>query len=93
MSGLENANRTAIVAVGGASTIIGVDQIQTWLGITLLVVQLVLVLGGLGIKIYKSVKAKREDKFSEAIAEAQGEIDGLKQELEELRNRRNNGVR
>ena len=92
MSGLENANKTAIVAVGGASTIIGVDQIQTWLGITLLGVQLVLVLAGLGIKLYKYIKAKKDDKVAEAIAEAQGEIDGLKQELEELRNRRN-GVR
>ena len=69
-------------------SVIGFEQLQSILGISLLAIQLGLVLVGLGIKIVKYIKSKKTEGIAVAIAEAQGEIDGLKQELAEMKKRR-----
>lgn len=88
MSNIEVMHKCSIVGLGGAVSVIGFEQLQSILGISLLAVQLVLVLVGLGVKIAKYIKAKKTEGIAVAIAEAQGEIDGLKQELAEIKKRR-----
>lgn len=88
MSNIEIMHKCSIVGLGGAVSVIGFEQLQSILGISLLAIQLGLVLVGLGVKIVKYIKAKKTEGIEVAIAEAQGEIDGLKQELAEIKKRR-----
>ena len=88
MSSIEVMHKCSIVGLGGAVSVIGFEQLQSILGISLLAIQLGLVLVGLGVKIAKYIKAKKTEGIEVAIAEAQGEIDGLKQELAEIKKRR-----
>lgn len=62
------------IVVGGA---LGLAQIETILGIVLLIFQLCLIAWKCGYAIYKHVKAKEFEKIEEEIQKAVDDIDSL----------------
>lgn len=90
MSNMEVVHKCSIVGLGGAVSIIGIDQIETYLGIALIGIQIALVLGGLIFKLVKVVKSKQPT-ASDAILlveEANDRINDLKNQLDEVKKRR-----
>lgn len=65
-----------VLIAGGVA--ISLPMIETILGIIILSVQVVLILWKAGKKIYDFIKAKKYDEVDDALNEAKGELESLK---------------
>ena len=65
-----------VLIVGG--TAISLSMIQTILGIIILSVQIILILWKAGLRIYKAIKNKKVDDVDDALEDAKGELESLK---------------
>lgn len=88
MGNAEIVHKCSIVGLGGAVSIIGIDQIETYLGIALVGVQLALVVAGLIYKLVKYLKSKKTNEALQLIEETSTQVQDLKNELAELKKRR-----
>ena len=66
-----------VLIVGG--TAISLSMIQTILGIIILSVQIILILWKAGLRIYKAIKNKKVDDVEDALKDAKGELESLKE--------------
>lgn len=65
-----------VLIVGGVA--VSLSMIQTILGIIILSVQVVLILWKCGKRIYDAVKKKKYDDVEDALTDAKGELESLK---------------
>lgn len=75
----------SVACLGGASTIIGVEQIQSILGMVLIGTQIVLVIGGLIFKLVKALKNKKVEEAIILVDEAEDKIKDLDEQIRKLR--------
>ena len=66
-----------VLIVGGVT--ISISMIQSILGIIILSAQVVIILIKAGKKIYDLVKAKKYDEVDDALDEAKGQLENLKE--------------
>lgn len=70
-----NVIENATIALGVA---FGITNIESILGIILLVLQVVLILWKVGYKVYLRIKYKQLDKIQDDIEKAMGELEQIK---------------
>ena len=69
-----------VLIVGGIG--VSLPLIETILGIIILSVQVILILWKLGKKIYEAIKNKKYGEVEDALNEAKGELENLKEKTD-----------
>ena len=69
-----------VLIAGGIG--VSLPMIETILGIIILSVQVILILWKLGTKIYQAIKKKKYDEVEDALNEAKGELENLKEKTD-----------
>ena len=77
-----------VASLGGASVIIGVEQIQSILGMVLVGVQILLVVIGLVFKLIKAIKQKNAEQAVILVEEAEDKIKDIDEQIQKLRIKR-----
>ena len=67
-----------VLIIGGVT--ISLPQIETILGIVILSFQILLILWKKGKRIYKAIKNKKPEEVTDALNDAKGELEHLKEE-------------
>ena len=69
-----------VLIAGGIG--VSLPMIETILGIIILSVQVILILWKLGKKIYEAIKKKKYGEVEDALNEAKGELENLKEKTD-----------
>lgn len=72
----------SLIPVG---TALGIANIKEWLGVALLVLQIVIVLTNVGISIYTKVKKGKIDEVGKDLDRAEQAIEDMKEQIDDKR--------